>query len=263
MGDIAFTSTVVFRNNLLFKAYVDADPRVYSLIMIIKRWAKCRHLDEAYLGVINSYTHVLLLLYFLQRRYVLPPLQRICCTTHIPKLHHKPPNYEDVLMPDRLCLSCSKPLPSVIFDGYETYFYEHGGFLQQRHKDPIGKILVKFFYFWAFAFNAETDIVSPRLGRPIPRNQHSEWNMEKSDLPLCVEDPFIFDRNCATSLDAHAYQGLRWEWERAWRILTGQNCPKSGTMQIRLDRLFSPYEPWHPIHFDELHVYETDREETL
>jgi DNA polymerase sigma len=79
--DLSVHNPVSVRNTELFKRYTQADPRVAPLIFAVKYWARSRKLTEPFHhgGVVNSYTHVLMLLAFLMMERVIPPLQQICC----------------------------------------------------------------------------------------------------------------------------------------------------------------------------------------
>jgi DNA polymerase sigma len=79
--DLSVYNHVAVRNTELFKTYTQADSRVAPLIFAVKHWARSRKLTEPFHhgGVVNSYTHVLMLLAFLMMERVIPPLQQICC----------------------------------------------------------------------------------------------------------------------------------------------------------------------------------------
>jgi DNA polymerase sigma len=83
--DLSVYNPVAVRNTELFKTYAQADPRVAPLIFAVKHWARSRELTDPYNhgGVVNSYTHVLMLLAFLMMERVIPPLQQICCNQPI------------------------------------------------------------------------------------------------------------------------------------------------------------------------------------
>jgi DNA polymerase sigma len=93
--DLSIFNPVAIRNTELFKRYTQADPRVAPLIFAVKHWARSRKLTEPFHhgGVVNSYTHVLMLLAFLMMERVIPPLQQICCDQpikdHLEALHQK------------------------------------------------------------------------------------------------------------------------------------------------------------------------------
>ena len=222
--------------------------------MILKYWAKQRQINSAPSGVMNSYAHVLMLLWFLQNRRVVPPLQRLCCTENISDgiMFSERGNETDMC---RKCLFCNNELPSRRVEEYEAYFYEKGKFPTMRNNEAISKLLMDFFAYFAFNFDENEFIISPRLGQLIRRSEHARWGAESYDRPLCIEDPFILERNCADSLDTYAFRGLKWEWRRAWRILSGRDGTPADSLSLRIDRLLHPYIPWHPIHFNELNVY--------
>ncbi|RKP09956.1 hypothetical protein THASP1DRAFT_13529, partial [Thamnocephalis sphaerospora] len=205
--DVSLANSLARRNTLLFKEYADSDPRVRPVLFAIKQWAKARKIGEASNqggSTINSYTHVLMALAFLQRRGVIPVLQRICCTQG------------------------SSSHGTVFTDGQETYFFT-GTLPRSSNCETVGELLVEFFRYYAFHFDATQQCVSVRLGGTVLRSAKG-WqdNMtsrmltrDRKPAGLCVEDPFILDRNCAMSAIRHVWRGLRWEYERAFRALVG------------------------------------------
>ena len=64
--DINVNNTMALRNTRLIRTYVDIDPRVRPLVMIIKYWAKRRALNDAAKGgTLSSYCWVMMVrLYF-------------------------------------------------------------------------------------------------------------------------------------------------------------------------------------------------------
>ncbi|RKP27171.1 hypothetical protein SYNPS1DRAFT_27163 [Syncephalis pseudoplumigaleata] len=80
--DLTITNRIAQRKTQLLAAYVKADPRVGPLLFAVKRWAKARKINDAAAqggSTINSYTHTLMMLAYLQRAKVIPLLQYICC----------------------------------------------------------------------------------------------------------------------------------------------------------------------------------------
>jgi DNA polymerase sigma len=221
-ADINFGNVIALRNTRLFEAYTKCDHRVRPLVLTVKQWAKCRAISDANGGTLNSYTYVLMLLFYLQLIGIVPPLQMICC----PTLQFNP---KKVKLADRQCLYCAGTLPSDVVDGYESYFYQHR-LPQSTNRLPASVLLMNFFRFYAFEFDYDKHVVCPRLGKLVTRHEKQwEWqhqllntnnnSVKKNDWVLCVEDPFVLDRNTATSARPWAIEGIRWEFERAWREL--------------------------------------------
>ncbi|KAI9597763.1 hypothetical protein BDF19DRAFT_284452 [Syncephalis fuscata] len=252
--DIALANQVAIRNTALFHAYTKADPRVRPLIMVIKYWASRRVISEAALNgnIINSYTHVLMMIAYLQRMRVVPPLQRICCGKFLTKImapRMTNPNPQNIS--NRVCLACGKLMPDVVMvDGYNTYFYEKT--LAEKSPNPMSaaKLLVEFFRYYAFEFNYETECVSVRQGTTIDREakgwrDYGPGDGDKSHA-LCVEDPFVLERNTAVSARRWTIAGIRWEYERAARgLLSGRG----------LEAVCTPWQEWPITQYDDMNIY--------
>jgi DNA polymerase sigma len=235
--DIAIRQNLVYRKTLLFKTYALSDPRILQLIFAVKYWAKSRKLDDASPtgGTLNTYTHTLMLLAFLQMKGVIPQLQGICCCPNTTTTtRHDTSIMKDAIMwplEDRYfkasttnlprymekvkCLYCKKDLPICCVDGLNTYFYT-GKLPVSNNQDSTGKLLLEFFKYYALQFDMEKMKVSIRSGGFKPYQ-----DVEKR---LRVEDPFETIHNCAHSSKPETWNRLRWEYQRAFIDLATLGC---------------------------------------
>jgi DNA polymerase sigma len=60
---------------LLVRTYIQAAPRLRSLITVVKGWAKARGLVDASRGMLNTYSVVLMVIHYMQAQHGLPVLQ--------------------------------------------------------------------------------------------------------------------------------------------------------------------------------------------
>jgi DNA polymerase sigma len=137
---------------------------------------------------------------------------------------------------------------------HDTYFYR-GTPSPSPNTKTVGELLVDFFRFYAFKFSHLQDCVSPRLGGMISRSVKG-WEYNDTSIlrgsagapcALCVEDPFILDRNCAATAEQHVVSGIRWEHERALRaLLSGRGLAGAA----------APWTPWNPAVYQKLNVYQ-------
>ncbi|KAI9338951.1 hypothetical protein DFJ73DRAFT_603047, partial [Zopfochytrium polystomum] len=204
--DINVNNTIALRNTTLVKLYVELDPRVRPVILIIKHWAKQRVLNDetAKGGTLSSYCWVMMVLNFLQTRD--PPI--------IPCLHQL---YFDRLK-DRNDL-----LTPIIIDGVDCSFEEDITSLKdfgRKNNETLGGLVYAFFRQFAFEFDYETQVVSVRHGRLLSKKE-KEWDQDVDRMcrHLCVEEPFTPHRNLANSADLLSVKGLRMEFQRALRVL--------------------------------------------
>jgi hypothetical protein len=153
------------------------------------------------------------------------------------------------------CLACQRPLPTVMVESHNTYFYT-GTPSPSLNTKTVGELLIDFFRFYAFEFTHSKDCVSPRIGGMISRsvkgweyNSTSTLRDDGRELgALCVEDPFVLDHNCAATANQRTIFGMRWEHERALRaLLSGHG----------LEGAAAPWTPWNPAIYQRLNVYQS------
>ena len=53
--DINVNNTIALRNTVLIRTYVDLDPRIKPLLMVIKYWAKRRALNDGMIIIVTKY----------------------------------------------------------------------------------------------------------------------------------------------------------------------------------------------------------------
>ncbi|RKP07057.1 hypothetical protein THASP1DRAFT_17623 [Thamnocephalis sphaerospora] len=226
--DISFANLVALRNTRLFQTYTMADQRVRPLLFAVKRWSKMRAISNASQdgGTLNSYTHVLMMLAYLQRQRVIPPLQRICCGKHP----------QETLRASSAVADYTQVSPS-------------------PNTMSTGQLLVGFFRYYAFEFNYAEECVSVRLGGTLSRSAKSWPDQPGSSMrcadgqpaALCVEDPFVLERNCAVSAIRRSVAGIRWEYERALRALLSNRGLEGACL---------PWQEWPNKYYADLGVYD-------
>jgi terminal uridylyltransferase len=151
-------------------------------------------------------------------------------------------------------VACQRPLPTDMIESHNTYFYK-GALSPSPNTKTVGELLVDFFRFYAFEFSYLQDCVSPRIGGMISRsikgweynNSSTLRSHDGASCALCVEDPFILDRNCAITAKQWVVSGIRWEHERALRaLLSGRGLAGAA----------APWTPWGPTIYQKLNVYQ-------
>jgi terminal uridylyltransferase len=141
-----------------------------------------------------------------------------------------------------------------MIESHNTYFYK-GTPSPSPNTKTVGELLVDFFRFYAFEFSYLQDCVSPRMGGVISRsvkgweysNIGTSRGLDGAPCALCVEDPFILNRNCAITAKKWVVSGIRWEHERALRaLLSGRGLVGAA----------APWTPWNPVIYQKLNVYQ-------
>ncbi|KFZ14544.1 hypothetical protein V501_03178 [Pseudogymnoascus sp. VKM F-4519 (FW-2642)] len=191
--DMNVNNTLALENTRMIKTYVQVDPRVRPLAMIIKHWTKRRILnDAAYGGTLSSYTWICMIINFLQLQE--PPV--------LPVLHD--PQHQR--------------LPQA--DGHESAFADDLEALREcgkSSKQSLGELLFRFFRFYAHELDYDKHVLSVRNGKLVSK-QEKGWNLANNNR-LCVEEPFNVGRNLGNTADDFTFRGLHLELRRAFDLI--------------------------------------------
>ncbi|KJZ75837.1 hypothetical protein HIM_04661 [Hirsutella minnesotensis 3608] len=199
--DMNVNNTLALENTRMVRTYVEADPRVRQLAMIIKYWTRRRIVnDAAFGGTLSSYTWICLIIAFLQLRS--PPV--------LPALHQ---------LPYKLTKS----------DGTTSDFADNlkkiRGF-GNKNKSSVPELLFQFFRFYAHEFDYDTHVLSVRQGKLVTKAE-KKWHYQINNQ-LCVEEPFNVSRNLGNTADEYAFRGLHLELRRAFDLISaaklGEAC---------------------------------------
>ncbi|XP_013172768.1 PREDICTED: speckle targeted PIP5K1A-regulated poly(A) polymerase-like [Papilio xuthus] len=181
--DITFTSPQSIENSKLLAYYMELDHRGKSLTILIKYWAKIHGLTGT--NLIPNYAMILLVVFYLQQKAILPPVHRLQSNEHI--VDNWNVAFEDVMH----------------ISGNNITLYD---------------LLGGFFIFYR-DFNYDKFIISPFLGQPITResfskvgNEPPEYRLYRENLQndrckplrmgsiICLQDPFDHSRNCTVAV---------------------------------------------------------------
>ncbi|KAG8422156.1 hypothetical protein J3459_010644 [Metarhizium acridum] len=191
--DMNVNNTLALENTRMVRIYVEADPRVRQLAMIIKYWTRRRIInDAAFGGTLSSYTWICLIIAFLQLRS--PPV--------LPALHQLP--YK---MPR------SDGTPSEFADNLKK-IKGYGN----KNKSSVAELLFQFFRFYAHEFDYDKHVLTIRQGKLLTK-QEKKWNYALNNR-LCVEEPFNVSRNLGNTADEYAFRGLHLELRRAFDLVS-------------------------------------------
>ncbi|KAA8568123.1 hypothetical protein EYC84_008525 [Monilinia fructicola] len=192
--DMNVNNTLALENTRMIKTYIEIDPRVRPLAMIIKHWTKSRVInDAAFGGTLSSYTWICMIINFLQSRE--PPV--------LPALHQRP----HLKLPTK--------------DGGESSFGDDVDALKefgQKNKSTLGELLFQFFRFYGHEYDYENQVVSVRSGKQISK-QEKGWSIGTNNK-LCVEEPFNVGRNLGNTADEFSVVGIHMEMRRAFDLIS-------------------------------------------
>ncbi|KZL71803.1 pap 25a associated domain family [Colletotrichum incanum] len=192
--DMNVNNTLALENTRMVRTYVEIDPRVRPLAMIVKYWTRQRIVnDAAFGGTLSSYTWICLIIGFLQLRD--PPV--------LPSLHQR----QHQRLPKK--------------GGPESAFADDLDKLRgfgDKNKASLGELLFQFFRFYAHEFDYDKNAISIRLGRKVTK-QEKGWHIGINNH-LCVEEPFNTIRNLGNTADEYSFRGLHLELRRAFDLIS-------------------------------------------
>ncbi|KAJ3485656.1 hypothetical protein NLG97_g6767 [Lecanicillium saksenae] len=198
--DMNVNNTVALENTRMVRTYVEADPRVRKLAMIIKYWTRRRIVnDAAFGGTLSSYTWICLIIAFLQLRN--PAV--------LPALHQ---------LPYKL------PKPDGSFGDFADNMKKIKGY-GNKNKSSEAELLFQFFRFYAHEFDYDKHVLSVRLGRIMTKSD-KKWNYALNNQ-LCVEEPFNTTRNLGNTADEYSFRGLHLELRRAFDLISQGKLPEA------------------------------------
>lgn len=211
--DMNVNNTVALENTRMVRTYVETDPRIRKLAMIIKYWTRKRIINDAgkiqplpvsrtysiltpfslaFGGTLSSYTWICLIIAFLQLRS--PPV--------LPALHQLP---------------YKMPRPDGSVGEFADNMKKLKGF-GNKNKSSDADLLFQFFRFYAHEFDYDKHVLSVRQGKLITKTD-KKWNYAINNQ-LCVEEPFNVSRNLGNTVDEYSFRGVHLEIRRAFDLVS-------------------------------------------
>ncbi|SPO24231.1 related to caffeine-induced death protein 1 Cid1 [Ustilago trichophora] len=210
--DIGFENRLALENTRLLLSYAMVDPpRLRTLVLFLKVWAKRRKLNSPYTGTLSSYGYTLMVLFFLahvKKPAVLPNLQRV------------PPTR--TMKPEEMELN-----------GNNIYFYDDVAALRKewssQNNENVGELLIDFFRYFSKDFSYSRDVISLKSETGLLSKDSKSWNAE-----LCIEDPFQMGYNVSRTVTKDGLYTIRGEFMRASRILANTRGQKISVLIAEL-----------------------------
>ncbi|GAB5566993.1 poly(A) RNA polymerase GLD2 isoform X2 [Prionailurus iriomotensis] len=144
--DLNVNNIVGIRNTFLLRTYAYLENRVRPLVLVIKKWASHHEINDASRGTLSSYSLVLMVLHYLQKESFSPAIQ-----LHL--VHQAPCNVPPYL---------------------------------SKNESNLGDLLLGFLKYYATEFDWNSQMISVREAKAIPRPDGIEWRNKY----ICVEEPF-------------------------------------------------------------------------
>ncbi|XP_067424613.1 poly(A) RNA polymerase GLD2 isoform X3 [Emydura macquarii macquarii] len=206
--DLNVNNVVGIRNTFLLRTYAYIENRVRPLVLVVKKWASFRDINDASRGTLSSYSLVLMVLHYLQTlpEPILPSLQK---------------NYPESFDPT-MQLHLVHQAPCTI----PPYLSKNGS--------TLGDLLVGFFKYYATEFNWSRQMISIREAKALPRPDGIEWRNKF----ICIEEPFDGTNTARAVHEKQKFDIIKDEFLKSWQRLRDKrdlNCilPVRATIQKR------------------------------
>ncbi|XP_056680792.1 poly(A) RNA polymerase GLD2 isoform X3 [Monodelphis domestica] len=206
--DLNVNNIVGIRNTFLLRTYAYLESRVRPLVLVVKKWASHHEINDASRGTLNSYSLVLMVLHYLQTlpEPILPSLQK---------------NYPDSFSPS-MQLHLVHQAPCSI----PPYLSKNGS--------ALGDLLLGFLKYYATEFDWNSQMISVREAKAIPRPDGIEWRNKF----ICVEEPFDGTNTARAVHEKQKFDMIKDEFLKSWHRLKSKRdlnsiLPLRATMQKR------------------------------
>ena len=250
--DVCVNNPLALRNTALLRSYSLADIRVRQIAYMVKKWSKCRGINDPACSTLSSYGYVLTVVHSLQvggwRPY---GSTEASYSPLLPYLQTKGDSWDGSAGNSRRDQKLSKIMVRTTSgDDVDSYFYDASidksrlGVLRKfasRCDCPVGRLLLEYFWHFAFVFQWRREVVN--TARPGIVLKHSKardcgW---KRDSRLSIEDPFEASYNVAHVLRVSTNKRTRNEYVRAYSILAGLGKYKNMSAKDAFETLFDVY----------------------
>ncbi len=201
--DISINNNLAVINSRLIGAYSSIDPRFQVVGRIIKHWAQCRSINDRSRGTLSSFSLLLMLVHYLQRRT--PPLL---------------PSLQDMALEDND--------PLTYCNGFDVRFVSDTDRIQKElerlqcnkmksDQETVGLVLYEFFRF--FANEYQGGVIGIRDLRAF--NCH---DAKSSNNMFVVDNPFEVGKDVA-NVSPQQYARLKQEFKRVVSLIRSDNGP--------------------------------------
>lgn len=176
--DITVNNTLAVLNSRLISQYVSMDPRMQSLALVLKAWARARRINDRSRGTVSSFAITLMLISFLQRRFVLPSLQDLAAKKGDAPVELTGP-YGNLLD----CRFCEDP------DAISDELKRLQSTEPKRQAQNLGSLAQSFFRYFGDEYRYGVIAIRDTSGLPMPSPLQNPF--------LFVDNPFEPGRDVA------------------------------------------------------------------
>jgi DNA polymerase sigma len=189
--DISVNNNLAVINSRLVGSYCAIDSRVQPLGIVIKSWAKARGINDRSRGTLSSFSLLLMLIHFLQRRSppILPSLQDLALELNEPLIYLQGADIRFISDNDAIAAEMRRITEGVM------------------NTESLGQLLYEFFRYYGFEYKQGAVGV-----RDLRQFEHGD---EKEPASMYVVDnPFEVGKDVA-NVSPSQYSRIRQEFRRA------------------------------------------------
>ena len=187
--DVNSSSSMGVKNSQFLNFCKNYDRRVEQLVKIVKYFAYKHGVIDSGIGPhFNSYTVVVMVIFFLQSKLILPTVA-----------------------------SLQKDIPEDICENW-NFAFDKDKKRSSENNEPISELLLEFFRFYA-SFPFSSEVISPNVGIPVSKQiiQSGEWPLDMSDpdkkigslgkklkthKEVVIQDPFELSKNLSKNVSS-------------------------------------------------------------
>ena len=191
-ADIAVNNILGVANSSLLKVYSKIDKRCKQLGLLLKHWAKKWRITNE--DSMSSYALILLMIYFLQLKKILPSVQKIakCNKNHEPALVKVKRVVKDTKVEEfETDLSYERDQEKIRKYMKENDYFDENG--KSKNKQNLLELLLEFFYFYTDkgAFRKYRMKVNIVTGEVCFKNTLTEkYQRLERHYMFSIKDPF-------------------------------------------------------------------------
>jgi len=212
--DLSVNNRIPINNSELIRCYMDLDERVRDIIMIIKKWSKCRGINDSKNHTFCSYSYVLLCISFFQN--INPPV--------LPNLQN-PKAFPELRM-EKKTVDVSYKLINKNFDGtfklnicYYKNYKEVSRYFKSTNDMTRSELLIKLFQFYGCIFKYKNSNISSSIRTDGGFDYNFNKDRNNNRIGFAVQDPFIEERDTISNSNVEEKTHIINEFYRAYKIL--------------------------------------------
>ncbi|XP_071871157.1 mitochondrial poly(A) polymerase [Bombus fervidus] len=184
--DLSSTNTVALQMSKLLYVYGQLDWRIKPLVCTIRKWARVMDLTREYPGNwITNFSLTLLIIFYLQKKNILPSMNTVNCFVELSKSKNK------------------------AVDHNLNWFVSWERSIKRNNDESLSNLLYNFFEYYS-VFDFKTQAICIKNGENKPKNDFS---------PLYIHNPFNTTLNVSKNVNSSELMRLVNSFHTALNIM--------------------------------------------